>query len=198
MQQVEKPVRYVEYRDRIVEVTPPPPDPAQAAAIVLTSPRACRAGARQPHRRRNPGHLASRRAPRHRARRSAPADRTSGRPAADLTTAAPRPAALRAAHRRAARARVPPAAPIAATRPRRHEAADVKPSTTRALARADAWVRFSRSWIGGLVEAAMRATARSWTGSPLRPSHPSGVLSAKVVRPSGNPQFAYARSSESC
>ena len=42
VQQVEKPVRYVEYRDRIVEVTPPPPDPAQAAAIVLTSPRACR------------------------------------------------------------------------------------------------------------------------------------------------------------
>jgi hypothetical protein len=42
VQRVEKPVRYVEYRDRIVEVTPPPPDPAQAAAIVLTSPRACR------------------------------------------------------------------------------------------------------------------------------------------------------------
>src|SRR5271167_3514841 len=42
VQQVEKPVRYVEYRDRIVEVTPPPLNPAQAAAIVLTSPRACR------------------------------------------------------------------------------------------------------------------------------------------------------------
>ena len=43
VEQIEKPVWCVEYRDRIVEVTPPPPDPAQAAAIVLTSPRACRA-----------------------------------------------------------------------------------------------------------------------------------------------------------
>ncbi|MGV2583894.1 UNVERIFIED_CONTAM: hypothetical protein K7Z70_16930 [Mycobacterium avium subsp. hominissuis] len=32
----------IEYRDRIVELTAPPPDPGQAAAIVLTSPRACR------------------------------------------------------------------------------------------------------------------------------------------------------------
>lgn len=42
VQRVEKPARCVEYRDRIVEVTAPPPDAAQAAAIVLTSPRACR------------------------------------------------------------------------------------------------------------------------------------------------------------
>ena len=42
MERVEKPVWCVEYRDRVVEVIPPPPDPAQAAAIVLTSPRACR------------------------------------------------------------------------------------------------------------------------------------------------------------
>ena len=42
VERVEKPVWCVEYRDRVVEVIPPPPDPAQAAAIVLTSPRACR------------------------------------------------------------------------------------------------------------------------------------------------------------
>jgi hypothetical protein len=42
VERVEKPVWCVEYRDRIVEVIPPPPDPAQAAAIVLTSPHACR------------------------------------------------------------------------------------------------------------------------------------------------------------
>lgn len=42
MQRVEKPLWCVEYRDRIVEVIPPEPDPTQAAAIVLTSPRACR------------------------------------------------------------------------------------------------------------------------------------------------------------
>ncbi|ASW96798.1 hypothetical protein CKJ67_19870 [Mycobacterium intracellulare] len=42
MEQVEKPVWCVEYRDRIVELTAPPPDPTQAAGIVLTSPRACR------------------------------------------------------------------------------------------------------------------------------------------------------------
>ena len=42
MERVEKPVWCVEYRDRLVEVIPPPPDPAQAAAIVLSSPRACR------------------------------------------------------------------------------------------------------------------------------------------------------------
>jgi hypothetical protein len=42
VEQVEKPVWCIEYRDRIVELTAPPPDPAQAAAIVLTSPRACR------------------------------------------------------------------------------------------------------------------------------------------------------------
>lgn len=42
VERVEKPVRQVEYRDRIVAVTAPPPDPTQAAAIVLTSPRACR------------------------------------------------------------------------------------------------------------------------------------------------------------
>lgn len=42
MERVEKPVWCVEYRDRIVEVTPPAPDPTHAAAIVLTSPRACR------------------------------------------------------------------------------------------------------------------------------------------------------------
>jgi hypothetical protein len=43
VERVEKPVWCVEYRDRIIELTAPPPDPAQAAAIVLTSPRACRA-----------------------------------------------------------------------------------------------------------------------------------------------------------
>jgi hypothetical protein len=42
VERVEKPVWCVEYRDRVVEVIPPPPGPAQAAAIVLTSPRACR------------------------------------------------------------------------------------------------------------------------------------------------------------
>ena len=42
VERVEKPVWCVEYRDRVVEVIPPPPDPAQAAAIVLTSSRACR------------------------------------------------------------------------------------------------------------------------------------------------------------
>jgi hypothetical protein len=42
VERVEKPVVRIEYRDRIVEVTAPAPDPAQAAAIVLTSPRACR------------------------------------------------------------------------------------------------------------------------------------------------------------
>ena len=42
VERVEKPVWCVEYRDRVVEVIPPPPDPTQAAAIVLTSPRACR------------------------------------------------------------------------------------------------------------------------------------------------------------
>jgi hypothetical protein len=42
VERVEKPVWCVEYRDRIVEVIPPSPDPAQAAAMVLTSPRACR------------------------------------------------------------------------------------------------------------------------------------------------------------
>lgn len=42
MERVEKPLWCVEYRDRVVEVIPPPPDPAQAAAIVLTSPHACR------------------------------------------------------------------------------------------------------------------------------------------------------------
>src|SRR5271163_1563519 len=42
VEQVEKPVWCVEYRDRIVELTAAPPDPTQAAAIVLTSPRACR------------------------------------------------------------------------------------------------------------------------------------------------------------
>ena len=42
VERVEKPVWCVEYRDRFVEVIPPPPDPAQAAAIVLNSPRACR------------------------------------------------------------------------------------------------------------------------------------------------------------
>src|SRR5271154_3204234 len=42
VERVEKPVWWVEYRDRVVQVTPPPPDPAQASAIVLTSPRACR------------------------------------------------------------------------------------------------------------------------------------------------------------
>lgn len=42
VERVEKPVWCVEYRDRVVEVIPPP-DPAQAAAIVLTSPRACQA-----------------------------------------------------------------------------------------------------------------------------------------------------------
>lgn len=39
---VEKPVWCVEYRDRIVEKSAPPPEPAEAAAIVLASPRACR------------------------------------------------------------------------------------------------------------------------------------------------------------
>ena len=43
VERVQKPVWCVEYRDRIVEVSPPPPDPAQAAAMILTSPRACRA-----------------------------------------------------------------------------------------------------------------------------------------------------------
>ena len=42
VERVEKPVWCVEYRDRVVEVIPPPPDPGQAAAIVLTSPHACR------------------------------------------------------------------------------------------------------------------------------------------------------------
>ena len=42
VERVEKPVWCVEYRDRVVEVIPPPPGPTQAAAIVLTSPRACR------------------------------------------------------------------------------------------------------------------------------------------------------------
>jgi hypothetical protein len=42
VEQVEKPLWCVEYRDRIVELTAPPPEPAQAAVIVLTSPRACR------------------------------------------------------------------------------------------------------------------------------------------------------------
>jgi hypothetical protein len=42
VERVEKPVWCVEYRDRVVEVIPPPPAPAQAAAIVLTSPHACR------------------------------------------------------------------------------------------------------------------------------------------------------------
>ncbi len=42
VERVEKPVWCVEYRDRIVELAAPPPDPAQAAGIVLTSPRACR------------------------------------------------------------------------------------------------------------------------------------------------------------
>src|SRR5271156_4429443 len=43
VERVEKPVWCVEYRDRVVEVNPPPLDPAEAAAIVLSSPRACRA-----------------------------------------------------------------------------------------------------------------------------------------------------------
>jgi hypothetical protein len=42
VERVEKPVWCVEYRDRVVEVIPPPTNPTQAAAIVLTSPRACR------------------------------------------------------------------------------------------------------------------------------------------------------------
>jgi hypothetical protein len=42
VERVEKPVVCVEYRDRVIEVTAPAPDPAQAAAIVLTSPHACR------------------------------------------------------------------------------------------------------------------------------------------------------------
>lgn len=42
VERVEKPVWCVEYRDRVVQVIPPPPDPAQVASIVLTSPRACR------------------------------------------------------------------------------------------------------------------------------------------------------------
>jgi hypothetical protein len=42
VERVEKPVWCVEYRDRIIEQPAPPPDPAEAAAIVLASPRACR------------------------------------------------------------------------------------------------------------------------------------------------------------
>lgn len=42
VERVEKPVVRVEYRDRVVELHAPSPDPAQAVAIVLTSPRACR------------------------------------------------------------------------------------------------------------------------------------------------------------
>ncbi|SPM40215.1 hypothetical protein L838_3189, partial [Mycobacterium numidiamassiliense] len=42
VERVEKPVVCVEYRDRVIELHAPSPDPAQAAAIVLTSPRACR------------------------------------------------------------------------------------------------------------------------------------------------------------
>ena len=72
-------------------------------------------GARQPHRRRHPGHFASRRARRHRARSRAPADRTSGRPAADLTT--------RTAHRTRGAAHRATRAP-----PRRRAPADLLPS----------------------------------------------------------------------
>jgi len=42
VQTVEKPVWCVEYRERIVEKPAPPPTPDAAAAIVLSSPRACR------------------------------------------------------------------------------------------------------------------------------------------------------------
>jgi hypothetical protein len=35
-------VWFVEYRDRIIEQPAPPPDPTDAATIVLASPRACR------------------------------------------------------------------------------------------------------------------------------------------------------------
>ena len=37
VERVEKPVWCVEYRDRVVEVIPPPPDPTQAAAIRETA-----------------------------------------------------------------------------------------------------------------------------------------------------------------
>jgi hypothetical protein len=43
IERVEKPVWRVEYRDHIIEQPAPPPNPAEAAAIVLASPRACRA-----------------------------------------------------------------------------------------------------------------------------------------------------------
>src|SRR5271168_684539 len=43
VERVEKPVWCVEYRDRIIEQPAPPPDLADASAIVLASPRACRA-----------------------------------------------------------------------------------------------------------------------------------------------------------
>jgi len=42
VERLEKPVWCVEYRDRIIEQPAQPPDPADAAAIVLASPRACR------------------------------------------------------------------------------------------------------------------------------------------------------------
>ena len=146
MERVEKPVWCVEYRDRIVEVTPPPPDPAQAAAIVLTSPRACRVVLDSLTDAATLGTLHRGEHARHRARRSAPADRTSGRPAADLTTgAAPRARGdarrpTRAPPRRRVSAdllpsRRAPTLPASAAAVRRrdrpvNEAADVKPSTT--------------------------------------------------------------------
>lgn len=43
IERVEKPVWRVEHRDHIIEQPAPPPSPAEAAAIVLASPRACRA-----------------------------------------------------------------------------------------------------------------------------------------------------------
>ena len=42
VERVEKRVWCVEYRDRIIEIVAPQSDPASAAAIVLTSPHACR------------------------------------------------------------------------------------------------------------------------------------------------------------
>lgn len=43
VERVEKPVWCIEYRDRIIEQSAAPTGPADAAAIVLASPRACRA-----------------------------------------------------------------------------------------------------------------------------------------------------------